>query len=582
MDSEYPEGLETYSICQEIVNSILQFDTKKACILVNNGRSGLVSYFKETALLELFKQYLLIVFVLGFVNKVFQYIKWYGLFGSIRRLYRCVAKKIFVLLLNSPFLRKTVEKEVKTATDTIEKDLIKNSDSLIDFEELPKHGLSNKEVLNELDKLQNCLPYSHWEDGRVSGAVYHGGDELIKLQSQAFEMYAVANQLHPDVFPGVRKMESEVVSMTLKLFNAPENTGCGTTTSGGTESLLMACLSAKWYGYHHKGIKNPEMIVPVTAHAGFDKASYYFGIKMHHVEVDPVTYKVDLKKVESFINRNTVLLVGSAPNFPHGIIDDIEGLGKIAKTHNIPLHVDCCLGSFIVAYMKKAGFTDIPLFDFQVPGVTSISCDTHKYGFAPKGSSIIMYRNADLRKQQYFVTSDWVGGLYGSPTLAGSRPGALVVGCWATMVHLGEDGYISSCKEIIGAAKVLRNYIEENIPQLTIIGDPKLSVISFKSDVINVYDLADKLSAKGWHLSSLQNPAALHFAITKLSVPSVDLLATTLKELVAEELHNSTGISSTVGTSAIYGVAGSVKTTGISDKLIVSFLDTLYKVKPTD
>ncbi|XDT20246.1 Pyridoxal-dependent decarboxylase conserved domain [Nakaseomyces glabratus] len=535
-------------------------------------------YLDDTPWYNILKDYVFLIVLYKFVKKIYYYLAGYGLLKSMQLLYKSVANWIFQRLLESPLLRGSVNKEVSKAVAGMEKELIKNDDQLADFEVLPKEGLSSESINSELDKLNSILPHTSWEQGRVSGAVYHGGKELIKLQSEAFEKYCVANQLHPDVFPAVRKMEAEVVSMTLKMFNAPE-TGCGTTTSGGTESLLLACLSAKVYGLKHRGITEPEMIVPVTAHAGFDKAAYYFGIKIHHVDLDPVTYKVDLKKVKRLINGNTVLLAGSAPNFPHGIVDDIEGLGKLAQKYKIPLHVDCCLGSFIIAFMEKAGFNDIGSFDFRVPGVTSISCDTHKYGFAPKGSSVIMYRNSELRKHQYYVDSKWTGGLYGSPTLAGSRPGALVVGCWSTMIHMGESGYKDSCTRIVSTARKLKDHIRNKLPQLEVLGDPKLSVVSFSSNKLNIYELADRLAKSGWHLNALQKPAALHLAITTLSVPTIDTFIETLTEAVEQMSADPTSTPSTEGTSALYGVAGSVKTTGVADKLITAFLDTLYKVK---
>lgn len=551
------------------------FDFFQALPLV---RHYLLSYFFRKEWYEIFKDYLFVLFCYKVFSTVCYQLRIYGPLQSIKIIFNDFSKGFFKVLLNSRFLKGIVNKQVDAAKITMERQLIKNDDCLEDYEFLPKLGIPENEILNQLDMLQDVLPRAHWEEGKVSGAVYHGGGDLIRLQSEAFEKYCVANQLHPDVFPGVRKMEAEVVSMTLNMFNAPSDTGCGATTSGGTESLLLACLSAKMYAFNHRNVTAPEMIVPTTAHAGFNKASYYFGIKMIHVDVNPITYQVELKQVKKFINKNTILLVGSAPNFPHGIIDDIEGLGKIAESYKIPLHVDCCLGSFIVAFMGKSGYADIPLFDFRVPGVTSISCDTHKYGFAPKGSSIIMYRNSELRMHQYYVTTDWVGGLYGSPTLAGSRPGALVVGCWATMINIGEDGYIISCTEIIGAARKFRAYIESNIPELQIVGDPKCSVISFKSDIVNVYDLADRLAKRGWHLSSLQNPAALHIAVTKLSVSSIDELSSVLTEEIKLMKQDPNAKSSSDGTSALYGVAGSITSTGVADKLIVGFLDALYKL----
>jgi sphinganine-1-phosphate aldolase len=287
------------------------------------------------------------------------------------------------------------------------------------------------------------------------------------LQTEAFGKFTVANPIHPDVFPGVRKMEAEIVSMVLGIFNAPAG-AAGVTTSGGTESILMACLSARQKAYAERGVTEPEMydlytlhslhsltiirILPETGHTAFRKAGEYFGIKIHLVTCPAPSYQVHIPSVARLINSNTVLLVGSAPNFPHGIIDDISSLSKLAVKRRIPLHVDCCLGSFLVPFLEKAGF-ETELFDFRLKGVTSISCDTHKYGFAPKGNSTCLYRTASLRAYQYFISPDWSGGVYASPSIAGSRPGALIAGCWASLMSVGEAGYIKSCSEIVGATK---------------------------------------------------------------------------------------------------------------------------------
>ncbi|KAI5952890.1 DPL1 [Candida jiufengensis] len=531
------------------------------------------------------------LFIIYFIySKLFEILTtiWgYGLFGSINKLYRSISSYISPKILSLPFIKSKIAKELNNTITKIEKEIIKNSDDLKQFKELPTNGLSADVVESELIKLQN-LKHSDWNNGRVSGAVYHGGNELLKLQSEAYNQYSVANQLHPDVFPGVRKMEAEVVAMVLDIFNAPK-TGCGSTTSGGTESLLLTGLAAREFGRRVKGITKPEVIAPITIHAGIEKACYYFGMKLHKVNVDPKTYKVDIKKVKRLINSNTVLLCGSAPNYPHGIIDDIEELSKLAVKYNIPLHVDACLGSFIVSFLESSkvhGDRKLPLFDFRLPGVTSISCDTHKYGFAPKGSSIIMYRSPELRKYQYYISSDWTGGMYGSPTLAGSRPGALMVGCWATLVNIGKDGYRESCYSIVSATMQLKKEIEKNpilSKYLEVIGDPLGSVIAFKvkssqQKNLSIYELSDLLSKKGWHFATLQNPAALHFALTRLTVPVLDELIADLVSSTEEaiELTHKHG-SKTGDTAAMYGIAGSIHTAGIADRVIVAFLDTLYK-----
>lgn len=290
------------------------------------------------------------------------------------------------------------------------------------------------------------------------------------------------------------------------------------------------------------------------------------------------------------INGNTVLLVGSAPNFPHGIIDDIPALGRLATRYdrNICLHVDCCLGSFLVPFLARAGYESEP-FDFSVKGVTSISCDTHKYGFAPKGNSTVLYRTSALRKYQYFVSPDWSGGVYASPNMAGSRPGALIAGCWASMMTVGESGYIDACHKIVGAAKRIAEGLRANSvlrQELKIVGKPLVSVVAFTSDTLDIYDIADGMSGKGWHLNALQNPPAIHVAVTLPIVAAVDDLLRDLQAVVEDErekervrvLEGKGAKGAKKGdAAALYGVAGSLPDKSIVVELANGFLDCLYK-----
>lgn len=378
-------------------------------------------------------------------------------------------------------------------------------------------------------------------------------------------------------------MESEVVAMTLGLFNSPAS-GAGVTTSGGTESILMAVLAARQKAYHERGVTEPEMILPNTAHTAFRKAGEYFKIKIHLVSCPEPSYRVHTPSVSRFINSNTILLVGSAPNFPHGIVDDIPALSRLSIKHKLPLHVDCCLGSFVIAFLSKAGFPS-PDFDFRVPGVTSISVDTHKYGFAPKGNSVVLYRTAELRKYQYYICPDWSGGVYASPNMAGSRPGALIAGCWASLMHLGEDGYVNTALQIVSATKQIEDAIRSSDLRhsITVIGKPMVSVVAFRASrnsktrhlAVDIYDIADAMSAKGWHLNALQDPPALHVAVTIPIVGAVDALINDLKAVVQSCRGH---VNAKKGdTAALYGVAGSIPDKSIVKDLATGFLDTLYK-----
>ena len=331
-------------------------------------------------------------------------------------------------------------------------------------------------------------------------------------------------------------------------------------------------------------------ILPDTAHTAFRKAGSYFKIKIHYVACPAPTYQVDVRRVSRLINSNTILLVGSAPNFPHGIIDDISALSKLALKKRIPLHVDCCLGSFLMPFLDKAGFPSTP-FDFRLRGVTSISCDTHKYGFAPKGNSTVLYRTQSLRAYQYFVDPSWSGGVYASPGIAGSRPGALIAACWASLMTVGEAGYLSACEQIVGAAKKFGDRIRDHpslSSELEILGNPLVSVIAFRARNLNIYDIADAMSARGWHLNALQNPPAIHIAFTMPITKVWERLASDLEAVVEAEREKERvraveGRKSRAGkdvmgdSAALYGVAGSLPNKSVVVDLAKGFLDLCYK-----
>lgn len=335
-------------------------------------------------------------------------------------------------------------------------------------------------------------------------------------------------------------------------------------------------------------LTNNHRIMPETGHPAFRKAGEYFGIKIHLVSSPAPGYQVDVRAVSRLVNRNTVLIVGSAPNFPHGIIDDITALSRIALKKKVCLHVDCCLGSFLVPMLEKAGF-ETDAFDFRLKGVTSISCDTHKYGFAPKGNSTVLYRTATLRKYQYFVSPDWSGGVYASPGVAGSRPGALIAGCWASMMNVGEAGYVDACVKIVGTAKKIVEGINTTpalAGELEVLGKPLVSVVAFTSRSLNVYDIADAMSTKGWHLNSLQNPPAIHVAVTLPVVKAYEKFMADLEDVVEEErekervrlVEGKGAKGKAMGDSAaLYGVAGSLPNKSVVVDLATGFLDLLYK-----
>jgi sphinganine-1-phosphate aldolase len=420
-------------------------------------------------------------------------------------------KRVFFRLARKiSFLNTKINNELDKTRKGLEAEIFKANKGIDYIRALPKVGLNDVDleaIINSYCQMSD----TKWREGAVSGCVYADNlDELTELTTQVYKKFSWSNVMHADVFPDARKMEAEVVRMVLDMYNGDDNT-CGTMTSGGTESIMLACRAYRDLA-RERGVKRPEMIVPDTAHAAFDKAGQYFGIRVIHVPVNPNTRRADPKKMKKYINGNTCMLVASAPSFAHGPIDPISEIAALGVKYNIPVHVDACLGGFVLPFMDEAGFPTAP-FDFRVPGVTSISCDTHKYGYTPKGSSVIMYRNRELRHYQFFSAAEWQGGIYVSPTFAGSRPGSLIAMTWATLLHFGRQGYVEATRDIVRTTRYIADEIRK-IPELRLMAEPDTSVVAFDSKEFNIYNLVDEL--KEWHLNGIQNPSGVHIAVTKL------------------------------------------------------------------
>ncbi|OBS79168.1 hypothetical protein A6R68_18445, partial [Neotoma lepida] len=413
-----------------------------------------------------------------------------------------------------------------------------------------------------------------WQEGKASGAVYNGEPKFTELLVQAYGEFAWSNPLHPDIFPGLRKLEAEIVRMTCSLFNGGPDC-CGCVTSGGTESILMACKAYRDLALE-KGIKTPEIVAPQSAHAAFDKAAHYFGMKIIRVAQNK-NMEVDVRAMRSAISRNTAMLVCSAPQFPHGVIDPIPEVAKLAVKYKIPLHVDACLGGFLIVFMEKAGYPLKKPFDFRVKGVTSISADTHKYGYAPKGSSVLLYSDEKYRRYQFYVGTEWQGGIYASPCIAGSRPGGIIAACWAALMHFGENGYVEATKQIIKTARYLKL---ETIKSIFIFGDPQLSVIALGSHDFDIYRLSNMMAAKGWNFNYLQFPKSIHFCITLVHTRKrvATQFLKDIRESVTQIMKNPK--AKTTGMGAIYGMAQATIDRNLVAEISSVFLDSLYSTDP--
>ncbi|KAL7016927.1 hypothetical protein ACKWTF_010202 [Chironomus riparius] len=480
-------------------------------------------------------------------------------------------KKFFKLVRHVPSIRKRIETECENIQKQFEDDTLKFGEELGYVVKLPEDGWHRKDILKKIDDYLELGHYK-WDEGFVSGAVYNFDAKILELVTKVYGKTAYTNPLHPDVFPGVCKMEAEVVRMVVNLFNGNSNC-CGQVTTGGTESIVLACKAYRDYGREVNGIERPNMVIPTTAHSAFDKAAQFFGITVKTVKVDPKTFQVDLKAMERAINKNTIMLVGSAPNYPYGVMDDIEKIAKLARKYKIPLHVDACLGGFLIIFMKRAGYP-LPKFDFSIKGVTSISCDPHKYGFTPKGSSLILYSDKAYRQHQYTVTVNWPGGIYGSPTVSGSRAGANIATTWACLLYHGFDGYVESTKAIIDTAKYIESKIRP-IKGLFIFGTPATSVIAMGSKDFDIFRLSDVLNQKGWNLNALQFPSGIHICVTNLHTKDgiADRFVKDVETVMKELMKNPE--KPVEGKMAIYGVSQTIPDRSIVGDFTRLFLDSL-------
>ncbi len=438
---------------------------------------------------------------------------------------------------------------------------------------LPENGIPEADLLKDMENIRK--DDINWRNGKVWSLVYHATDEHTEMLKKAYTMFFSKNALSPMAFPSLRMFETEVISMTVDLFNGDKRC-CGSMTSGGTESLLMAIKTYRdWAEEKFPNIKEPEMVVPSSAHPSFDKAADYFKVKIVKVPVDSETHRADVNAMKNAITENTILIVGSACDFPRGVVDPITELGIVAQEHGIGLHVDACLGGFMLPFVKKLGY-EVPDFDFSVPGVTSISADVHKYGYGAKGASTILYRKERIWKHQFSVYTDWTGGIYISPSMRGTRPGGAIAAAWAALKHLGMDGYLKLAKIVMDASEKLIEGINQ-IPELYIIGKPVMSVFSFTSDKIDIYQLGDRMDKKGWHLDRIQFPNALHMMVNPHHAEIVDTFLKDLRETVKDVVENPG--ESTDGDAAIYGMVASLPDRDKVKDYIVNFLKSQYKIK---
>ncbi len=483
-------------------------------------------------------------------------------------------------LKHLPLLRNRLDKETDSMLADLEHGLKPYRGQLPTYDTLPSQGLSHEEVVEKM-KVMGAKENERWKEGFVSGAVYHGDSEHIDFLNRVYALNSQSNPLHSDLFPSATKFEAEVIAMTANMLGAseanagraPEEHLCGSLSSGGTESIMLAMKTYRDWAQATRGITRPEMVAPTSAHPAFDKAAHYFGIKMVRVPVGE-DYRADVKATRKALTRNTLVVIGSAPSFPHGVIDPIEELSELARQRGIGFHTDACLGGFVLPWAKKLGYP-VPAFDFRLPGVTSMSADTHKFGYAAKGTSVVLYRGTELRSYQYFTATEWPGGIYFSPTFSGSRPGALIAAAWASLVATGEQGYLDATRRILEAADAIKRGIRDT-PDLYVLGDP-LFVIAFGSPTLDIYKVMERLGARGWNLNGLHKPPAVHLCVT-LRHAQPGVVDRFLADLRAAVDHVRAHPEEKGTMAPVYGMAATVPFRGLLSDLLKKYMDLLYKV----
>lgn len=479
---------------------------------------------------------------------------------------------------------------------------------------LPKKKSTKDKVLGKMKEIRG--KDARWQEGKTFSLVYYAGDEVLELLKDAYNMFFSENGLNPTAFPSLKRFETEVVSMTASLFHSDKEV-VGSMTTGGTESLLMACKTARQRARDkYPEIKEPEMILPDSAHPGFMKACHYFDIKPVFIPLTEDS-RANVEEYKKAFTKNTILAVGSAASYPHGVIDPIEEMAPYALERDVLFHVDSCIGGMMLPFAKKLGYP-IPKFDFEVPGVTSISVDLHKYGYAAKGASVVLYKNKEIRKHQFFIFTDWVtGGIYGSPTMTGTRAGGSIAAAWAVMKYMGEEGYLEIVDRVMKTTKKLIDGINA-MDGIHVISDPDMSLLAMASEELDIYAIGDEMAPHGWVLDRQHMPPSIHLtvsnghtmpgvadkflsdleeAVKKAKKLSLNKVTTSLllkgakgaaKVLPENLMSKLTALGSSMTgikgdalpkrSAAMYGMMGSLPNRGDVKDLVQDFMDQLYTV----
>ena len=409
---------------------------------------------------------------------------------------------------------------------------------------LPQIGLDRDTVLARLKEYgADDLPA---RGGRTFAYVYDAGrPDVDEVAHEAYARFLDVNGLDPTVFPSLLRLENEVVGMTASHLGGDERT-VGSFTSGGTESILLAVKAAR----DGSEVDAPEMVLPVTAHAAFQKAAHYFGVRPVLVDVDPKTFRADVEAIRAAVNERTILLVASAASYAHGVVDPVEEIAALARERGIRCHVDGCIGGWLLPFFRRLG-ADVPPFDLSVPGVTSLSVDLHKYAYAAKGASVLLFADNALRRPSYYACADWTGYTMVNATVQSTKSGGPVAAAWAVLQTVGDQGYLELARKTLSAKRRLVDGVDE-LDGLRVLGEPEMALIAMAADdpAVNVFAVCDEMSARGWYvqaqLSYRGMPASIHLTVTASSDALVDALLADLSASVEAARTAGTGADPTM------------------------------------
>ncbi len=401
---------------------------------------------------------------------------------------------------------------------------------------IPESGRSEQSVLETLEAYR--AGDTDWRAGRTWGYVFDAGRAIEDVAKRAFVAFMSENALDPTIYPSLLRLENEVVGMALAHLSAPEG-AAGNFTSGGTESIILAVKAARdAFRERHPEVTTPEMLVPVTGHAAFHKAAHYLGVRLVPVPVGERSFVADVARARALVTPQTMLIVASAPSYAHGVIDPVGPLAEIAAERGIFCHVDGCIGGFLLPYFERLG-RSVPAFDFRVPGVTSISMDLHKYAYAPKGASVVLFRERELRRHAIFACSHWSGYTLVNTTIQSTKSGGPLAGAWAVLQHVGDSGYLAIARSLAEGMDALVAGIAA-IEELDLLGAPAMTLLACasRSDALSVFVLCDEMKRRGWYVQPQlgigDDPASFHLSLNPSNVPRVREFLADLRAAVAD------------------------------------------------